>query len=1113
MKRLHFFLFFLFIVYGFSYSQINRYGVPQIRNFDPEEIGSVENWAVVQDQRGVIYIATHSSGVLAFDGDSWTKIMVPNDREVRSLMVDDDGLIYVGAKGEFGYLAPDVNGSLYYISILSSLDSLSDDIKTIWKIYKEGEKIYFCSSTDIYAYMPALGETKIYRLIDSGFKFGNYAFKVHEKIYYGDFIEGLLEFYNGSFKKVPGGSFFGNKAILGMLPYGESQILVLTYDSGSFLYDLETGKAKAGGLSVDANKFIIDNLFYTGIQLPGGNYALGTLGGGLLITDNKGEIINIVDNKAGLLNNIITALFINDKCPGVSQLWLALNNGVSKLEVNTPVRIFSREAGIESAVNDISFFNGKYYFATNSGVYYQTTDEKGLAVFKQIPGLHHQSWKFLGIDKEDSRGEMLLVGTVQGLFQLDKNHRLSLMEKEIKNLSSDEFIYNVYDLYSDDPAELILGGRESVFLLRKENMQWKQVYELEVGDAVRSIIKDSQSCIWVGTEINGVFRIDISDPDTVLTRSYGPEEGLPTLNNNKLYIINSELYAATEKGLYKYSEEGDNFIPDNLLGEKYSHGVEITFIETDDNGDIWLSTKKAGDDNYEVVLLKKTDDEYMEETVPFRRLPESMVYVIYAYGDGPVWFGFSDRIFTYNPLFSRDYDEEFHTLIHDVLIGEDSLLFGGVYFSESEEGRIKINSEQDQAKQVNIKYRYNNISFSWGSPYFDGEDNLEFSFRMTGFNNNWSRWSERTEFIYTNLPNKSFSFEVKARNIYGVESTVASYSFTILPPWYKTIIAYLLYLIIAFSLVVIIVKLYTRRLQQEKIRLEGIVARRTAEVVRQKEELEDSITYASRIQRAILPSEKVLNEQLPEHFILFKPRDIVSGDFYWMTMKGDQILIVAADCTGHGVPGAFMSLLGISFLNEIVSKMDTLQSDQVLNMLRQEIMNSLKQTGKDDEAKDGMDLAMCVIDKKKMKIQFSGAYNPLWMVRDLSREEFTEIGKGNEPATLPPRSLNDKQKVLIPFPGDKMPIGISIKSTQPFTNNEIDIVKGSSLYIFSDGYVDQFGGPQGKKFMSRAFKKLILEIQDKTMKEQGRILNEKFEEWKGELDQVDDILVIGIKID
>ncbi|MBN1182434.1 MAG: tetratricopeptide repeat protein [Bacteroidales bacterium] len=257
------------------------------------------------------------------------------------------------------------------------------------------------------------------------------------------------------------------------------------------------------------------------------------------------------------------------------------------------------------------------------------------------------------------------------------------------------------------------------------------------------------------------------------------------------------------------------------------------------------------------------------------------------------------------------------------------------------------------------------------------------------------------------------------------------------------------------------------------------------QIFQQKQEITDSIHYASRIQNAILPPSEYIAKYLPQHFILFKPRDIVSGDFYWMSQQGDNTYITAVDCTGHGVPGAFMSMLGTAFLNEIISKNGKLNANEVLNELRNHVVKALHQRGAENEAKDGMDMALCVINHKTMKMQYAGAFNPLYFIRN------------NE---------------LIEYKPTKMPIGIYTRKEENFACETIDLQPDDTFYIFSDGYVDQFGGEKRKKFMSKNLKELILQIQENEMPQQGEILNQTIEEWMKETDQVDDILVIGIRI-
>jgi CheY-like chemotaxis protein/serine phosphatase RsbU (regulator of sigma subunit) len=256
-------------------------------------------------------------------------------------------------------------------------------------------------------------------------------------------------------------------------------------------------------------------------------------------------------------------------------------------------------------------------------------------------------------------------------------------------------------------------------------------------------------------------------------------------------------------------------------------------------------------------------------------------------------------------------------------------------------------------------------------------------------------------------------------------------------------------------------------------------------VQNQKKKIEDSILYAKRIQSAVLPPNRFIQYLLSEHFIFYKPRDIVSGDFYWIKQVDEKIFIAAADCTGHGVPGALMSMLGITFLNEIINKNPDIHANEILNELRVHIISSLRQTGSSGESRDGMDVALCIIDHKNKMLEFSGANNPLYMIRD---GELSHIK------------------------GDKMPIGIHRRAKESFVNHFINLKQDDLIYIFSDGYVDQFGGESGRKFLSANFKELLLKNTDKSLAKQKQIVEKTFDDWKGDRKQLDDILVIGFKI-
>ena len=253
----------------------------------------------------------------------------------------------------------------------------------------------------------------------------------------------------------------------------------------------------------------------------------------------------------------------------------------------------------------------------------------------------------------------------------------------------------------------------------------------------------------------------------------------------------------------------------------------------------------------------------------------------------------------------------------------------------------------------------------------------------------------------------------------------------------------------------------------------------------QNKNITDSITYARFIQQALLTSHEILDNCKIENFILFKPKDIISGDFYWFKLIKNYLYFAAADCTGHGVPGAFMSVLGISLLNEIVSKRDLNPPALVLNELRKKLKKSLKQDNPETTSHDGIDIALCLYDQETKVLQFSGAFNPLFMIR---------------------------KKQLIEYSANHMPVGIHPKDNIDFTNQEIQLQPEDSIYIFSDGYISQFGGEKGKKFNIKQFKQLLLEINHLPMKIQKQVFEKRLIEWQHDFDQIDDILVIGIKI-
>jgi serine phosphatase RsbU (regulator of sigma subunit) len=458
----------------------------------------------------------------------------------------------------------------------------------------------------------------------------------------------------------------------------------------------------------------------------------------------------------------------------------------------------------------------------------------------------------------------------------------------------------------------------------------------------------------------------------------------------------------------------------------------------------------------------------------------------------------------YNPFSDFRYSSLPETRITDI-----RLFFEDVDWKAR---NFKINRWSNLPENLLLTHNDNHLTFVFTGFSYDNPEGLEFSYFLENQSKEWSPYIHEREVVFSGLTPGNYVFKVKARNKYGVTGETAEYRFVIKPPFWQTPWFYIPAMILFVFIIIMIIRIRERNLVREKIKLEQIVDERTREVVEQKDEIArqrdvvtyqkkeitDSIHYAERIQRAVLPEDKILKDRFRDYFVLFRPKDIVSGDFYWMSYKNDHVIFTAADCTGHGVPGAFMSMLGVSFLNKIVNESGIVNPSEILNSLRSNVITALKQEGTFETTKDGMDIALCSVDLKNRKLLYAGANNPMFLIR--------KNGEGYE---------------LIEKKADKMPIGYH-SSMDSFTNHEIDILEGDTIYLFSDGFLDQFGGPDGRKFMKPRFKEMLISNQSLDMASQRTTFNNKLEEWISHPpahpavilhgDQIDDIILIGVRV-
>jgi ligand-binding sensor domain-containing protein/serine phosphatase RsbU (regulator of sigma subunit) len=413
-----------------------------------------------------------------------------------------------------------------------------------------------------------------------------------------------------------------------------------------------------------------------------------------------------------------------------------------------------------------------------------------------------------------------------------------------------------------------------------------------------------------------------------------------------------------------------------------------------------------------------------------------------------------------------------------------------------------------------LPYKNNSITFDFtaiepAKPYL-----VNYQYQLQGYDDDWSVISNKTTVTFGNIYEGTYVFKVKAQeDPAGLWSEPITFTFKVLPPLWRTWWMYSIYGALAIGLVVIIVRWNSKRLRARAKELALEIRKATQEIVDQKKIVEeknkiveeknkiveeknksitDSINYALRIQKAFLPKKEQFYSHLPKSFILFKPKDIVSGDFYFFhktfSLKenaGEGLLFIAAvDCTGHGVPGAFLSMVGSERLTDAVQQSDN--ASEILSLLNKGVKNSLHQTGEDESTRDGMDIAICSLDVENRIVKYAGANRPLWLIR-----------KGKD--------------VVEEIKSTKVSVGGLTEDDQHFESHELKLQEGDTFYIFSDGYADIFSGASGKKLTTKKFRQLLLDIQNKTMQEQEHYLERFIEDWKAGTEQIDDILVIGIR--
>lgn len=1222
VKYILFFWVSLFVFFGSSKAQKNfSIGLPEIKNFTHENYNaSPQNWCITQDNLGRIYFG-NNSGFMQYSGNTWEMHYLTKHSIARSIEFISNNKIAVGGQGEFGYFT--IKNNNWFFKDLS--DQVHVNFLEVWKIIVIKDTIYYFIDRNLILY--AIND-KVY-VVKNPSKLSKFrGFKIDNEIYLVDEKKGLAKIVHNKIILLNDLTKIAKYKVYGLLKNKNNKLIAITSTNGIYsqIKKNEWKKVNTGN-----DNYLKENYPYSAQKLKDGNYIITTLLGGVIFLDSNLKIFQIINSDNGLNANGVYQSFQDNQ----DDIWLATENGISYLNYASPLRIIDKKQGLRGSIQALVDYKGNIFIGSYSGLYNINLNKKNNYEIRRVNEFSKKYYfisDFLKIKNPRTKKTYLFLSGLRNIIKIDYHLKAQSIYKtyssdnllQIKNkpyvLCSKNNGLEIYK-FDNQKSTLIKIGKLSNFDFETKNL-----------------VQDKNGDIWVELPHNGVAKISILDYEKLVykIKFFTKNDGLPDMLYNRPFFVDNKLLISTNKGLYSFNNK-QHLAPVKLFGLDFEKDSLIIYKIKEFNDQIWFS----GNNSFFYFQNKKL---HFTPFIPIKVVEGENDMIMKD--DSLIWIANHNKLYIYNSKIKENVKINTFPLIDYVQINNKLI--------HSEFLNHKVKNNVLKVYLNKLEYNQNKFIFKFFIPYYKYTNNIKYSYKLEGYDNNWSKYEKITKVRYTNLKHGKYTFHLKAKNIFNEESKETQLIFTIKKAWYYSYFFIFIYLVLILFLFYLIFKYNSLRLLKKTELLEATVAKRTTEIFQQKEEIQtqaeqlktqseilklsnielkqlslvakhttnsvvildekgdiewwntgftqlfkykfnkyqgsnfnrikdkirpdiikalkqnklvedkknityttkdkiaeneyiwfqtnitpvlnedgsifryviidvditpikkaeieiqeqkaeiekqrdkiilqnketkSSIEYASKIQQAMFPLDFFLETVLfDKYFILNIPRNIVSGDFYWVSILKGKTYIAVGDCTGHGIPGAFLSLLGISFLNNIIQSYrgESLSPDEVLNRLRERFIIALHQRDEKAESQDGMDISLISLNYNTMTMEYAGANNSVY---------YFEKG-------------NDELQVL---KADKMPIGIHINEYKPFKLTTRTFEKDEQIYLFSDGYKDQFGGQYGKKFMTKRMTKLLKFIHKKPLDLQQKIMSEIFYEWKGNIDQVDDILVFGIR--
>lgn len=1118
---------------------------------------------IYNDRNGNMWLGT-DGGVIKYDGKwftSYTTRQGLHSNEVISIIEDRKGNLWFGHYVGGGVSV--FNGESF--SYFSNVPALVDDY--VWSIFEDSHGcIWFgTTSSGVFKFD---GKTVVRYGRNQGF--ADSVFDIAEDVnhciwfvtgsrvcrFNGESFVFLFnktglcpnKYVNSLLLDKSGNIWFGSSK--GVYRYDGTSLLRYSKQSGlsddvvSAIYQDSKGNlwfgTDVGGVSkFDGEYFshitmkdgLTNNTVFSIAEDNGGNMWFGTWTGGLC--KYSGDLFTHLTTNEGLPENNILALLEDQD----GSIWMGTwDNGLCKYRDG----FFYSQDNFKRKVSENPIFSMMQDQSKSIWIGYELgisrlKDGKMEMFFDRDPE------KLIGVKAiyEDQLGNVWFSSSNRGLVKWVKSDNVFFSYSVEQGLPSN----NICSIYQDSKGLLWIGTTDKGFgFLEGESLSWfSNVLDNDV-PMIYAITEDRLGNIWLGSRGEALF-VWCSQSISQALESTTFFQNLYKINNRLLLNLTSkqglqgdfvnamittkegDIVIGTDFGLSKVSAthlaSDEAFVKivtsrDGLLFENYGHsdgflGMGVNYWNNGRNiverksGEFWIAANN-------MVTCFNPKARKVNVAVPVMQIVD-----IELSGEHVDWFKLSKL-------------KKVDKLGRTKFVANDSIiqLSNGVIVKKCQFDSLSL--WNSLPSNLSLHYKNNYITFNYVGSSISDSYKLKYQYILEGFDTQWSYSTNNTSVAYANLLPKNYTFRVKGMNSQGIWSEPVSFSFTIRPPWWQTRWFYTLSVLTVLLLLYLAYRLRTASLHanQRKLKMEIDIAtleisnsniilnqqyddlcEKSAIVSEQKEELEaqrdaissqkselervyselnESIDYAMQIQSSVLPEFTEVKEHCNDYFIFYRPRDFVSGDFYWSAFIEGRLILAVADCTGHGVPGGFMSMLGMTYLKQIVTKEYITQSDVILKKLRREIITTLRQKGSIGEHKDGMDISLCSIDVKTLEMQWSGAYNPCIIIRD---DELIEIK------------------------GDKMPVAIYDRMDK-FTLHHFQLQKGDVIYLYTDGYADQFGGPKEKRFNSKNVKSLLLEISQKPMNIQRQELEDRLSAWMHSdnklNEQLDDITIVGVRI-